>query len=229
MKTNISLYESLGTLCPYLPDRVWKTRFFAAERLSEEFYEALLPHGYRRSGKRFYHNICPACVECRQIRISAANFLPSKSQRRVLRLNKDITTSLEPAAFDDETFDLYLRYTAYKHEKDRVSREDYRDFLCESPIDTRVMKYRREGRLVGAGWLDFLPRGISSVYFAFDPEFASRSLGTYSVLKEIELVGSMEKTWYYLGFCVDGSPKMKYKSGFRPQEYSRNGIWITAQ
>ena len=142
-----------------------------------------------------------------------------------MRLNRDITASLEPAVFEDETYELYLRYTWYQHEKERASKEDFLGFLCESAVDTRILKYRREGRLVGAGWLDFLPRGISSVYFAFDPDFAARSLGTFSILKEIELVLSMGKTWYYLGFCVEGSPKMAYKSRFYPHDRLQNGTW----
>jgi arginine-tRNA-protein transferase len=225
MNTKILLYESFGTSCPYLPNRIWKTRFFGAEKFSGALYEALLSQGFRRSGTRFYQNCCPSCEECRQIRVPVAEFTPTKSQRRVWRLNNDLTVSLEPAVFEDETFDLYLRYTAYKHEKEHILKEDFIGFLCGSPIDSRIMKYRRENRLVGAGWLDFLSRGISSVYFAFDPDFASRSLGTFSILKEIELARSLDKLWYYLGFCVEGSAKMSYKSRFRPHDRLQNGTW----
>ncbi|MDR1625552.1 MAG: arginyltransferase, partial [Spirochaetia bacterium] len=57
------------------------------------------------------------------------------------------------------------------------------------------------------------------------PEFARRSLGVFSVLREIELARSMGLEHYYLGFMVEGSPKMAYKAAFRPHQRLIEGAW----
>lgn len=225
MNREITLYESRGSPCPYIQGREWTTRFFLEDSFPGALYEQLLSRGFRRSGNHFYHNICPGCAECSQIRIPSALFRPSGSQRRVLRKNRDVDVTLEPAVFRRDVYELYRRYCESRHEKEGNSEEDFIRFLCHSPLDTRAMLYRIDGILAGVGWVDFLPGGLSSVYYAYEPEFSSRSLGTYSVLKEIELVRSLGLDWYYLGFVVDGSPKMRYKAAFRPHQRLRGGVW----
>ena len=70
-----------------------------------------------------------------------------------------------------------------------------------------------------------LPDGLSTVYYAFEPGEAKRSLGTFSALKEIELCAALGKSWYYLGFFVPGSRKMSYKTRFRPYQLLMDGAW----
>lgn len=38
-------------------------------------------------------------------------------------------------------------------------------------------------KLIAVGVIDILPRCVSSVYFFYDPEYTSLSLGTYSSLR----------------------------------------------
>ena len=87
------------------------------------------------------------------------------------------------------------------------------------------MLYRVSDRLVGAGWVDLLPDGVSSVYFAFDPDESRRSLGIFSMVEEMRLARALGKQWLYLGFYVPGSPKMVYKGAFRPREFAIHGEW----
>jgi arginine-tRNA-protein transferase len=113
-----------------------------------------------------------------------------------------------------------------RHDPDSdISEESFDRFLGSSPIQTDVMEYRVGDRLVGAGWLDILPEGLSTVYFAFEPAEHKRSLGTFSALKEIELCQELGKPWYYLGYFVPGSPKMSYKTRFRPYQLLMDGEW----
>ncbi len=225
MNLTMELYESPGTACPYLPGRTWKTHLFFKNDFPAGAYEKLLGLGFRRSGTQFYRNRCPGCDMCRQMRVPAAAFTPSRSQRRVLRRNRDVEFSLASAEFSPEVFDLYRRYVSFRHSRESADEDSFRHFLCESPVDTRMTLYRIDGRLAGAGWLDILPGGLSSVYFAFDPDFARRSLGTYSAVREIEFARSLGLAWYYLGFVVDGSPKMAYKAAFRPHQRLEAGRW----
>lgn len=213
--------------CPYLPDRTWITHTFQADALSETLYERMMEQGWRRSGTAFYQNHCPGCNLCIPIRVPTDRFRPSKSQRRVLRKNEDITFRMNPAAYDDEAYELYRRYNTTRHGEDETaSRSGFKRFLCDSPIDTRMMRYYAADRLVGIGWVDVVPDGLSSVYFVFDPEESHRSLGTFSAMKEIETARSMGKGWVYLGFYVPGCHKMSYKRRFRPFQLADTGHWV---
>ncbi len=91
-----------------------------------------------------------------------------------------------------------------------------------------ISEYRnaRDGALVAAGYLDLLPDGYSSVYFTFDPLHARRSLGVWSVGRELRSAGEAGLRHYYLGFWIPGSPKMDYKADFRPFELAIDGTWL---
>jgi arginine-tRNA-protein transferase len=213
--------------CPYLSDRTWVTHTFQVQDLPEALYESMMTHGWRRSGTAFYQNHCPGCDFCIPIRVPTERFTPSKSQRRVLRKNADIRVRMDEAAFDEEAYALYWRYNTQRHGKEETaSRHGFRRFLCDSPIDTRMMRYYLGDRLVGIGWVDVVPNGLSSVYYVFDPAESSRSLGTFSAMKEIETAAAMGKSWLYLGFYVPGCSKMSYKRRFRPFELAEEGRWV---
>ena len=56
------------------------------------------------------------------------------------------------------------------------------------------------------------------MYFVFHQDFADRSLGIYSVLKECQLATQRGKRWYYLGYWVQGNATMAYKGKFGPRQ-----------
>src|SRR5262249_2609271 len=94
-------------------------------------------------------------------------------------------------------------------------------------IETRVVEYRRRegdkagrqgGDLIAVALTDVLGDGLSMVYSFFEPDEASRSLGTFMVLDHIARAKAMGLAYVYLGYWVLGSRKMDYKSRFLPQE-----------
>ncbi len=214
--------------CPYLPNRRWVSHAFAAGQLTGEVYESLINEGWRRSGSIFYRNCCPACSLCIPIRVPVSEFSMSDSQRRVMRRNRDVEVSYHEIAPDEAIWQLYRTYQRERHGRgaeDGESWESYVKFLGESPVPTMVMRYTVGDELIGAGWIDLLPEGISSVYFAYDPRHASRSPGTLSALHELRFASELGREWYYLGFFVPGCPSMSYKARFRPYELLIDGRW----
>jgi arginine-tRNA-protein transferase len=197
--------------------------------------EEMLAAGWRRSGMNFYQNHCPGCGCCTPTRVPVRRFQPSRSQRRTLRRNADVDLFLTEPAADEETYDLYRRYVAARHRPAETAAgtdetmEHFGSFLVSSPLDTRAVHYRVDGRLVAVGWVDVLPDGLSSVYFAFDPQEKDRSLGVFSFMKEMDLARQMGKEWLYLGFYVPGSPKMQYKGNFHPREFAVDGAWTESE
>jgi leucyl-tRNA---protein transferase len=227
----LQLYEVEHGKCPYLPERSWITHSFRLESIPEAVYETMLAGGWRRSGQSFYQNHCPGCRCCTPVRLPVSEFLASKSQRRVLRRNADVAVDIVTPTVDPETFALYRRYVQKRHPReslenpDEETPEQFEAFLVTSSVTTQAMNYRVGDRLVGVGWIDVLPDGLSSVYYAFDPDESRRSLGTYSIMKEIDLARELGKQWLYLGFYVPGSPKMEYKGAFHPREFAVDGRW----
>lgn len=233
----VTVYEADNGACPYLPDRSWITHSFHTETMPESLYEAMLGDGWRRSGTTFYQNHCPGCRCCTAVRIPVHEFAPSRSQRRVLRRNTDVAVRITEPSANPETINLYRRYLAARHGRslpdvigaeehgEATATEELRSFLVDTPLATRAMEYRTENRLLGVGWIDVLSHGLSSVYFAFDPDESRRSLGIFSIMKEMDLARDLAKQWLYLGFYVPGSPKMAYKGAFRPAQFAVAGGW----
>lgn len=220
--------------CPYLKGKSWSVEEFTLSSFDPGLYESLLAQGFRRSGASFYRNTCPDCGRCIPVRLDLRSFAPSPSQRRRARRNAEIRVELLPATFTEERYALYSRYVEARHGGPKLpeatARSSYAAFLLQSPIGLPLISEYRlpDGSLVGTGYLDLLPGGLSSVYFAFEPRAAGRSIGSWSVTRELELVAALGKCWYYLGFWVPGSPKMDYKADFRPFEYAREGEWHPA-
>lgn len=226
MRTEFTLYQSPSEPCSYLPDRKWQTHFFYTEAIAPALYEHLISQGFRRSGYVFYQNHCPDCTACRPIRVDVQRFTPSTSQRRVLRKNRDVRIVRRPVSFVPEEFLLYRNYCAQRHPSPELPTEEgYYRFLIASPLSTEIMAYYLADRLIGVAWMDVLPASLSSVYFAFDPAYSARSLGTFSILQQIALCYKLGKTWLQLGFWIQPCRKMSYKSRFQPCQILVDGNW----
>ncbi|XP_076275591.1 arginyltransferase 1 isoform X4 [Rhynchophorus ferrugineus] len=76
-------------------------------------------------------------------------------------------------------------------------------------------------KLIAVGVIDILPGCVSSVYFFYDPDYSNLSLGTYGILREIQLVERLRNVipdlkYYYMGYYIHSCPKMRYKGKLRP-------------
>ncbi len=214
--------------CPYLIGRRARQRCFIADEIDPEIYQALMDRRFRRSGNMFYQPSCRGCTECRPLRVPVADFRPSKSQRRIRHLNRDITTEIQEPKLTEQKWRIYSSYLQYQH--DGTMSDEYKDlhnFLYTSPVKTIEIDYYLNDRLVGVSIADRSRETLSSVYMYFDPAFAHRSLGTYSVLWEIDYCRKSGILYYYLGFYVKNCNKMSYKAGFHPHQLlSCDNQWL---
>lgn len=210
--------------CPYFETHQSMIYAFSVETISPEIYEAFISEGFRRNGFYFYQNLCPNCGACIPIRVDVQRFRPSKSQRRNLRKNQDVRIVRHPVVFDEPGYLLYQKYCGHRHNSEET-RADYTRFLIGSPVPTDMMRYYVGEQLIGIGWIDVLPNSLSSVYFAFDPEYSYRGPGVFSLLKELELCRESGKKWLHLGFWIKDHPKMSYKSRYNPCQLLFEGKW----
>jgi arginine-tRNA-protein transferase len=216
--------------CNYLPDRVATTRAFRIDQLSSGMYERFMNAGFRRSGTILYQPACENCQSCIPIRVPVKDFCPTKSQRRSLRLNSDLSITQAAPQLTDEKFELYRNYLIGWHDRDPARADDraaLEEFLYRSPVHSTEFSYRDpQGKLIGVGIADISTTIFSSVYFYFDPQERRRGLGTFSALYEIQHCQQANIPFYYLGFWVEGCQSMQYKSHFKPSEIlGPDGIW----
>ncbi|HMQ16206.1 MAG TPA: arginyltransferase [Phycisphaerae bacterium] len=213
--------------CPYLPDQQARMQYALVADGLPRVYRRLMDERFRRSGDMVYRPMCPACSACVPIRVHVGEFRPSRSQRRVLSRNRDVTVAVGPLGTDDEHYDLYARYQLTIHDGQMLgSRADFEHFLGRSPVESFEMAYRVGGRLVGVGVIDAFADALSSVYFYYEPDEARRSLGVYSGLCEIEHCRRRGLAYWYIGYHVAGCRKMDYKAQFRPHELlGAGGAW----
>ena len=76
--------------------------------------------------------------------------------------------------------------------------------------------YFYEGNLIGVDLIDVIQDGISSIYFYYDPDYASYSLGKLSLLNEIKFAKKENKKWVYLGYYVKECSSLSYKANYKP-------------
>ncbi|KAM0682318.1 hypothetical protein MDAP_002551 [Mitosporidium daphniae] len=119
-------------------------------------------------------------------------------------------------------FTLFLKYQQAVHEDAATWTVDsFKSFIIDGALEegsTRFLVFVIGTRLVAMSTVDVLPDYISSCYFFYDPEYANLSLGTFSILTEIELARIMRRSYYILGFYSPKCPKLLYKAAYAPAE-----------
>jgi len=210
-------------LCPYLEGRLERKLLTEINGpQAQSTYEALTQAGFRRSHRFAYRPACCHCDACVPVRVLVGQFAPGKSLRRITRTNTDLSVQMIPARATAEQFELFRRYIESRHgdgEMAGMTDREYSSMIESSDIDTRLAEFRNaDGDLLAVCLLDWLADGLSAVYSFFDPNESRRSLGTYVVLWLIEEAKRDRAAHVYLGYWIDGSRKMAYKTRFRPLE-----------
>jgi len=219
----LTFYRSRPTPCPYLPNRTEQQLFAElAGPQADETFQLLSRSGFRRTQHIIYRPACPSCNACLPVRIVLSEFRFGTTWRRVLRKNAGVKVEDVGMRVSDEQFELFRRYLRSRHEDGemaKMSRTEFDKMILASPVDTAIIEFRDpNSRLIACCFADRLEHGLSAVYTAFDPSLHHRSLGSFTVLWMIQHAQALKLDYLYLGFWIDGSPKMAYKSRFHPLE-----------
>lgn len=218
--------------CPYIEGREARLPMRLPSRalLGAEL-DARLAEGDRRHGAFLYRPTCPACVACEAIRIPIQRFTLSRSHRRVLqRGDRALRVELGEPVADATRLALYERH---KHMRgldsgtssEPLSLEGYQGFLVERCVPSFELRYYDEARLVGVAVTDRGADSLSAVYCFWDPSYAHLGIGTYSILRQVELGRDWGMSYLYLGLFIQENDHMRYKARFLPHERLLDGRW----
>jgi arginine-tRNA-protein transferase len=219
----LQFYRTASLPCPYVQGRVERKLVTElAARDGAAFYNELSRGGFRRSHHLAYRPACAGCNACVPVRIVAPEFAAGRSLRRVALRNRDVSVSVAEPKANVEQFRMFTRYQRSRHhdsEMASMTYGDYRAMIEDSPVVTRLIElHRADGVILGACLVDLLDDGLSAVYSFYEPGETKRSLGTYLILALIEETLRRQAPYLYLGYWIAESPKMAYKSRFRPLE-----------
>ena len=222
--------------CPYLPGRSERKVFTELKGAhSDALNDALGRIGFRRSQTVAYRPSCLDCQACVSVRVVVDDFAASSTQKRAMKRNGDLVTTLCRPGSTSEQFELLQRYLGVRHPGGGMATMDdvdYADMVEHTPVTSYVIEYREPsadgvtpGRLVGACLTDKQGDGLSMIYSFYEPEHTARTgLGNYMILDHIRRAREMEMPYVYLGYWVEGSTRMQYKVRYRPMErLGRNG------
>ena len=233
VQKRVPLYLTPEHACSYYDDREART-VFGDPRLAPDvnIQTQLAQQGFRRSGKYLYRPECGACRACIAARIDVAAFKPDRSQRRNVRDNAGLDVTVQRPWCNDALLDFYNRYQSHRHPDGQMlagSVVDFENFLLARWSDSRFLEIRYGTELLCISVFDRLHDGLSAVYTFFDIDVETRGLGTFAILKLVELAAFEKLPWMYLGYWLPEHPKMDYKRRFQPLEILQDGQWRRLQ
>lgn len=218
--------------CPYLDDVMARMPLrLPIGKLDPNALDRLLELGYRRTGDFVYRTQCPGCQACEPTRVIVDQFNWSRSLKRVLqRGDRELTCTFGPATADPQRLDLFNRHRQARsldRGDDTVDEASYRAFMVDSCCHSTELAVYHQGRLIAVAVIDISTRSLSAVYTHFDPEYSRYSLGTYAILKQIEMAEKSQRKYVYLGMYVQQNSHLNYKSRFLVQQRLIDGAWVT--
>ncbi|MCE9499304.1 MAG: arginyltransferase [Leptospira sp.] len=229
--------------CGYYAGRISRESYIVSSpSISIPEQEKLLNDGFRRYANLYYIHTCRACTECTSYRIPLRDVKFSKSQRKILKLNSNLTVRMITPHSTTEKEELYLRYQYSQHFQKKLP-EIFRkteEFIPEEILDNMYSQMYsnpsssaelettdENGRLLSFAIFDIARESVSAVYSVYDPQEEKRSLGVLNILNGIEWSIQNGYKYFHLGLYLHGHPKMNYKNKFGPAEIrERNsGLW----
>lgn len=225
----LKLHTTNPYACSYLPGkRACSEVVTSAHAMDAQAYAKLIHSGFRRSGHYTYRPCCEDCHACLSVRVQVKQFMLKRSQRRVWKQHRNLLPSQHVLHYNPEHYALYQRYQTKRHAgggMDQDCREQYRNFLLQSHVDSRLIEFHDSSRLRMVSIIDLLPDGLSSVYTFFDADVPHASFGTYNILWQIDLCRDLGLDYLYLGYWIKENRKMSYKADFQPLQVLIDGHW----
>jgi len=199
--------------------------------LTQDELDYVLSRGIRRSGVFLYHTDCAHCKACEPTRVDVTRFSLRGSFRRVLdRGDRELRMAVCAPFLDEDRIRLFNQHRTQRGlgESDQeYQASDYANFLVDTCCPQTIeLSFWLAEELVGVSIIDCGRLAMSAVYTFFDPQYSRLSIGTYSILKQIEFAQKSNRQFVYLGLYVQQNQHLNYKARFTPQERLIDGRWV---
>ena len=199
------------------------------EHTNQNHFNALMKKGFRRNMDHMYFPICENCNSCISSRIKINGFSYSKSQKRNIKKNRNLFFVKKTFSNDVERYNLFKKYTENRHSDGQMKLMTFNEFLSfinNSPVNSTLYDLvDSENKILGSMLFDIVDNGLSAVYSFYNPKFIKNGLGTYMILKAIEITGYLNLDYLYLGYWIKESKKMNYKASFNNLEIYKGSEW----
>ncbi len=219
--------DSRSFQCGYFKDRKSLFEEYLLEDVSEVEFEYLLAHGMRHFGDYFFRPRCQDCYQCIPIRVRTNEFKLTRNQKRALISCKDVEVKIGTPRYSQEKFKLYLAHKErfFSLQDDVEDEQNFRlSFYVNTPFGIEF-EYYLDGKLLGVALGDKTSRSFSAIYTFYQAPNKKMSLGTFSVLKQMEYALQNRVKYFYLGYYIAENASLVYKASFRPNEVYLDREW----
>lgn len=213
--------------------------------LVQHFYPLVLPplalddylaRGWFRSSSSMYRAriLCfeQELQEVINVRLPISDYTPKKRLRRINRqVNEAFQIVIQPFENSSEKEALYqkhqhrfrgfLQKSLYYYLKgEDKERHDL------SIFDTHEVSVYDKGKLIGFSLFDIGQSSIASIICVFDADYERYSLGTFTMIREIEYAQSIGYQYYYPGYVLHNTTMFDYKLRLGNMEfYNHHKEW----
>ena len=154
------------------------------------------------------------------LRLDVSRFALTRSLKRVVAMNRDLTSLIRPASVDKVKKALFLKHRLRFKENVPTSLSNFLSPLPATvPCRNLELCVYLGKKLTAVTFLDLGQTATSAVYAMFDPGEAKRSLGILMMLHSIQFTREQGYRYYYPGYAYREPFAYDYKKRFLGLEY----------
>ena len=154
------------------------------------------------------------------LRLDVSRFALTRSLKRVVAINRDLTSLIQPASVDKVKQALFSKHRLRFKENVPTSLSNFLSPLPATvPCRNLELCVYLGKKLTAVTFLDLGQTATSAVYAMFDPGEAKRSLGILLMLHSIQFTREQGYRYYYPGYAYREPFAYDYKKRFLGLEY----------
>ncbi|HME63045.1 MAG TPA: arginine-tRNA-protein transferase [Candidatus Binatia bacterium] len=154
------------------------------------------------------------------LRLDVSRFALTRSLKRVVGINRDLTSLIQPASVDKVKKALFSKHRLRFKENVPTSLSNFLSPLPATvPCRNLELCVYLGKKLTAVTFLDLGQTATSAVYAMFDPGEAKRSLGILMMLHSIQFTREQGYRYYYPGYAYREPFAYDYKKRFLGLEY----------
>jgi arginine-tRNA-protein transferase len=198
-------------------------------RLTRSRYDQYLASGWFRGSVMLY-KMDLLCIDANvfsvvNIRLDLNKHTAKKRHRKIQRkVERQFNITCGPAKVTADKQRLYeqhkSRFKGFIHQ----TLDEYLYAGFHSTVfETMEICVYDDDRLIATSFFDLGDRSMASLLAIYDADYHAYSLGTYTMLKEIEFGKQTERKLYYPGYVLDLPSRFDYKLELGDMEYYTPG------